>query len=624
MDYIRPCFHRSPWLRSAQATCSSCPTTAQPNHPAHPPFAGVVHLYRHIPASVAGPGLKLVASQPALAAGAALLALHAGVLAWHLPCGGLHPQLLDSHRHLAETPPRGAQPPSRAGSSKWRLQLAAASTSGLSREERLAARCRQALELCHFERALAAATQLGQPALLREVAAAALQLLELPVAVAAYEAAGDEAALAQLRPLLGEADEDLVAGQLVALTGGALCCGRERNGLLERVEPVQGCLIRVRRFAACTRDRLPTHQPFPRCCAGDAERAEQLLLASSRPSAAIEMRRGLGHWERALELAEHLEPHALGGLALLRAQALETEGQVGAGGAAGVAVRCWLAVALATAALQHGLGSACTAQMLARIPNRSPAIASALPQVEAALGAYEQALAAPDLTVSSGVPGAAERAAEARAGLARCAILLGDVERGMELAAAGGSRELLLQCAQLLEGEGRAKEVGGGVAGCEPGLACWVAMKSWRQSSGVQFISKWPPTCAPQPIPQAGQLFARAGEAERAARLFLACREFVLLDGVMEHAGSPALWLQYAQAKEGWGWAMGGGWAGLACNCNCTGHARRAPSPTLPPRAPGCRPGQLQRCRPCLRAGRGCGRRRARAAGAPARRRGVG
>lgn len=80
--------------------------------------------------------------------------------------------------------------------------------------------------------------------------------------------------------------------------------------------------------------------------------------------------------------------------------------------------------------------------------------------MEAALGAYDQALSAPDLTVSSGAPGAAERAAEARAGLARCAILLGDVERGMELAAEGGSQELLLQCAQLLEGEGRHKEVG--------------------------------------------------------------------------------------------------------------------------------------------------------------------
>ena len=50
---------------------------------------------------------------------------------------------------------------------------------------------------------------------------------------------------------------------------------------------------------------------------------------------------------------------------------------------------------------------------------------------------------------------------------------------------------------------------------------------------------------------QAGQLCALAGEHERAARLFLRAREFVLLDGVMVHAGNAALWQQYAQAKEG-------------------------------------------------------------------------
>lgn len=50
---------------------------------------------------------------------------------------------------------------------------------------------------------------------------------------------------------------------------------------------------------------------------------------------------------------------------------------------------------------------------------------------------------------------------------------------------------------------------------------------------------------------QAGQLYARAGQHERAARMFLSCREFGLLDGVMAHAGSPQLWLEHAQAKEG-------------------------------------------------------------------------
>lgn len=182
----------------------------------------MVNLYRHIPASVAGPGLKLVGTQEAPQAGAALVALQDGVLAWHMLDGSLHPQLLESHRHLADTPPRGARTASRTGSNKWQVQLAAAATSGLSREERLVARCRQALALCHVGRALDAAKQLGDAPLLKEVAAAALQFLDLPVAVAAYEAAGDKQSLSQLRPLLGEQDENFLAGQLTALAGGEL------------------------------------------------------------------------------------------------------------------------------------------------------------------------------------------------------------------------------------------------------------------------------------------------------------------------------------------------------------------------------------------------------------------
>lgn len=131
------------------------------------------------------------------------------------------------------------------------------------------------------------------------------------------------------------------------------------------------------------------------------------------------------------------------------------------------------------------------------------------PQAEAAAALYRQALAAPNLAASGGAvsPDVLQRRADCTAGLARCSILLGEVERGMELAAASGSSPLLLQCAALLEGQGAGKA--------------------------------------------AAQLFALAGQHGRAAQLFLRSREFALLDGVMAHAGSPALWLQYAQAKEG-------------------------------------------------------------------------
>lgn len=213
-----------------------------------PRTTGTVHVFCHVPASVEGAGLKLVGTQAAPRRGAAPLALRAGMLTWHLPDGSLLPELLATHRHLAEGPTKGMR--ARSGSGKWPQLLAEAgaaaetAAAAMAREERLAAACQQALALCHFEQALAAARELGDPALLREVALAALQFLDLPAAVAAYEAAGDKAALAQLHPLLGEGDAGLVTGRVTALAGGACIFEQLRKGgglkecLLEEV----GCV----------------------------------------------------------------------------------------------------------------------------------------------------------------------------------------------------------------------------------------------------------------------------------------------------------------------------------------------------------------------------------------------
>ena len=152
------------------------------------------------------------------------------------------------------------------------------------------------------------------------------------------------------------------------------------------------------------------------------------------------------------------------------------------------------------------------------------------------------------------MPAGSSAAEECLAGLARCSIRLGDAERAVQLATASGSASLLLQCAQLLEEEQRAKEVSGWGDGrqCAP----------WRCTrctcSGPLLAPASGPSSAPAILLgillllQAGLLYMHAGEPERAARLFLACREFVLLDGAMERGGgSPAVRLQYAQAKEG-------------------------------------------------------------------------
>jgi WD repeat-containing protein 19 len=194
----------------------------------------VIHVYCRIACSVQGPGVKLVGRQQATSRGAVPLTLHGGVLAWHLPSGALQTQLLDTHAQLAG-PGAGSNSASRSNSGRGQQLLLqpplsdAASGGVLGREELLAARCQQALALCHFGQALDAARRLGDPQLLQEVALTALQFLDVPTAVAAYEAAGDEEALQQLRPLLGMQDGNLLAGRIITITGGALaatCHGR--------------------------------------------------------------------------------------------------------------------------------------------------------------------------------------------------------------------------------------------------------------------------------------------------------------------------------------------------------------------------------------------------------------
>mgnify|MGYP001810478930 CR=1 FL=1 len=91
------------------------------------------------------------------------------------------------------------------------------------------------------------------------------------------------------------------------------------------------------------------------------------------------------------------------------------------------------------------------------------------------MGLYQQALEAPDLSEEGPSGEGRQRRAECLAGLARCSIMQGEAERGMELAAASGSTALLVQCAELLEGQGLDKQVGlvgGASIGMKYRLAC--------------------------------------------------------------------------------------------------------------------------------------------------------
>lgn len=220
-----------------------------------------MHVYRHVPASVQGPGLKLVGAQSG-PPGATPLTLCSGTLTWHLPDGAIRQQLLSTHSHMEE-----ASAPERSNSGKGQLGAAqggAEGGAGAAHEERLAARCQQALVLGHFPRALDAARALGDAQLLREVALAALQFFELNVAVAAYEAAGDEGALAQLRPLEAmRHDGNLLMGHLVAIAGGEAAAAHQ----LRRAGPSQ--------WRVALRGRQPRHSTSRR----------PLYVCGARPAA---------------------------------------------------------------------------------------------------------------------------------------------------------------------------------------------------------------------------------------------------------------------------------------------------------------------------------------------------
>lgn len=49
----------------------------------------------------------------------------------------------------------------------------------------------------------------------------------------------------------------------------------------------------------------------------------------------------------------------------------------------------------------------------------------------------------------------------------------------------------------------------------------------------------------------AARLYAAAGQFDRAAELYLGCREFAAVDGIITQTSSPAVKLRYAEAKEG-------------------------------------------------------------------------
>ncbi|KAF8062105.1 WDR19 [Scenedesmus sp. PABB004] len=272
--------------------------------------------------------------------------------------------------------------------------------------KQLAKRLAACVKLNRLQEARAAAAALGTAEGWRALGGAAMQALDVQLATAAFRQVGDAAMVLSLEPLAGVEDRNLLAGSLLVL--------------LER----------------------------------DYNQAQELLLRSSRPMAALEMRRDLKHWPQALALAQELAPSSVPELFKEHA------------------------------ATQEMLGEHAEARTH-----------------------YQQAL---DLLSASGAdPGLA---AACLAGVARTTLQLGDLRAGRALTAQADSPGLWRECGAILE--------------------------ALRQ------------------LPEAAEMYERAGQVEKAASIHIAAKNFAAAAPLMARVASAALQLQFAKAKEAEGrWA---------------------------------------------------------------------
>ena len=173
--------------------------------------------------------------------------------------------------------------------------------------------------------------------------------------------------------------------------------------------------------------------------------AQELFVRSGRAREALQMRKDLKHWDEAMRLAKEADPSQLDDICREHAAVLEMRGEHDA------------ALEMFSRAVQYS-------------------------------GQSETEL---------------ERG---RAGIARCAIRVGDARRGKRMALESPSVSLRRECAEILE-------------------------------------------TINQPM-DAAELYQKAGEFERAASIYVGAKAFHLAKPIMEKVSSPKLHLQYARAKE--------------------------------------------------------------------------
>lgn len=148
--------------------------------------------------------------------------------------------------------------------------------------EALQRRFEQALQLGRLGDAWDCALQITTPEVLQALAEEALIQMELELAIRAFRRLGDACMVLSLETISRIEDKKLLAGHLLVLLGG---------------DP--------RKY----------------------DEAQELFLSSTRPLAALEMRKDLKHWDEAMQLARRLAPEQLPALSAEYAQLLEHRGE---------------------------------------------------------------------------------------------------------------------------------------------------------------------------------------------------------------------------------------------------------------------------------------------------------
>lgn len=212
-----------------------------------------LYIYLHRPVSLSGPKLDFLSKQPLQASHTALTCCN-GAIGCRLKSGALDTVILETHRAVATASDNMAKTTPQK-------------------------RFQQALKLGRLKVAWEAALQMREAAAWKSLGLAALEMLDMDIAVAAFRMLGDASMVLSLEQVRYIEDKNLLAGHTLVL--------------LER----------------------------------DTAQAQELFLRSSLPRAALEMRKDLKHWSEALKLAESHDPDSIPLISKEHGASLEMTGE---------------------------------------------------------------------------------------------------------------------------------------------------------------------------------------------------------------------------------------------------------------------------------------------------------